>query len=96
MMLNPDKYRSISGDGITRDNVDAQLDGGLMRVCVGNDKWQKMRRGGRTKKWVKSPERICIPYKHGFNGYGRIEAEDFSWQAPPILMHPIINESDTT
>jgi len=77
MMLNPDKYRSINGDGITRENVDEQLDGGLMQVYVGNDKWYKMRRGGRTKKWKKDPDRIYIPYKYAFNGYGRIEAKDF-------------------
>jgi len=77
-MLHPDKYRSIRGDGITRENVDTLLDSELMQVYVGNDKWYKMRRGGRTKTWKKSPERIYIPYKYGFNGYGKIEAEDFS------------------
>ena len=80
-MLDPTRYRSIEGDKITRENVDALLDGGLMQVHVGlvlaDGMWLKMRRGGRTRKWKKTPERIELPYKYAFNGYGLITASDF-------------------
>jgi len=79
-MLNPEKYRSIEGDVITRENVNAQLDDGLMLVRAGGNRWYKMRRGGQTRTWKKSPERIYIPYRYSFNGTGKIEEKDFTWQ----------------
>lgn len=70
---------------ITRANVDALLDAGLIECAMTNGKWLTIRRNGATKRWKKDANRIYIPFKVGFRGYGQITETDFIGNCPGAL-----------
>lgn len=69
---------------ITRENIDQFLDEGMVYVRL-HDKWYKIRRNGKTKKWKLDTSRIRIPIKARFRDYGVIDEGDF-------YEHGILNE----
>jgi len=62
---------------ITRENIEQLLDAGRIEVAMRNGNWWKIRRNGQTKRWKKDPNRLYIPFKMGFKGYGNITDDDF-------------------
>lgn len=57
---------------IPKAEIDRFLDAAELYAKMTDGTYQLCRRNGATKHWVKSPERIYIPIKHGFKGYGQI------------------------
>src|SRR5882672_534162 len=57
---------------IERAEIDNALDTGQIFAQMNDGSYQKMRRNGATRTWKKSPERLVVPFKHGFRGFGRI------------------------
>jgi hypothetical protein len=81
-VLDQRLYRSTTGEDITRNNIDEFLDHGKIEIAMAfrgepNGKWWKIRRNGKTQRWVKDKSRIRIPYKYGLKGYGAIDERDF-------------------
>lgn len=62
---------------ITRENVDAYLDRGLLYAGMTNGNWWRLRRNGRTKHWKTDPNRLYIPVKAGLRAYTKITELDF-------------------
>lgn len=62
---------------ITRHNIDQLIDAGQIEVAMQSGKWWKIRRNGRTKRWVNDPVRIKIPFKMGMYAFGSITETDF-------------------
>ena len=62
---------------LTMSNVEAVLDAGQLYVAMTNGKWRKIRRNGKTKRWVRDKNRIRISFKHGLYGHGQITETDF-------------------
>ena len=60
----------------SRDDADSALERGLLYVAMGNGKWWRARRNGKTKTWVREPGRFEIPVKAGLKAYGRITQDD--------------------
>lgn len=57
---------------IERAQIDNVLDTAQLYVKMNDGSYQLCRRNGASRKWIKSPERMYIPFKHGFRGYGQI------------------------
>lgn len=65
---------------ITRDNVEQLLDSHQLEVAMRNGNWWAIRRNGATRRWAQAPERIRIPFKFGFKGFGAFTESDFDPQ----------------
>lgn len=65
---------------ITRDNVEQLLDSHRLEIAMRSANWWAIRRNGVTKRWVKEPSRIRIPFKFGLKGYGAFTESDFDPQ----------------
>jgi hypothetical protein len=77
-VLNPGFYRMKGGNGaVPFKKVERALDDRLLQIKMSNGNWWTLRRNGKTRRWKTDPNRIRIPYKYGFYGYGAIETEDF-------------------
>jgi hypothetical protein len=57
---------------MTLQVCEAALDGGRLFGYMGNGRWWKLRRNGRTKLWERDPSRWQIPVKAGLRAYGTI------------------------
>jgi hypothetical protein len=79
MRLDPTYYRHVTYHvvEITKQNIDALLDAGLVEVHMKNGNWWKIRRNGQTKRWKRDTNRIKVPFKMGLYGYGAITETDF-------------------
>lgn len=62
---------------VTRTNIDSFLDGRELYSRGANGKWYQIRRNGATKKWKLDDQRIRIPYRVNFRGFGAIDEGDF-------------------
>jgi hypothetical protein len=84
-VLNPAHYRicdsARSGmaecNHITRDNVECLLGARVIEAALNNGRWWKIRRNGATKTWKRDEEKVRIPIKFGYKGYGVITEKDF-------------------
>jgi ribosomal protein L19E len=85
LILDPTAYRiapearSINAEAnhITRENIDALIDAGVIQCLMTNGRWWTIRRNGRTQTWKRDPRRIRIPFKMGMYGHGAITENDF-------------------
>jgi hypothetical protein len=62
---------------ITPGKIEALLDAGAVEVRMGPNRWWRVRRNGRTKRWTSRPEEFRIPIKMGLRNYGYITHLDF-------------------
>jgi hypothetical protein len=62
---------------ITRDNIDTLLDTCSIEVAMTSGRWWRIRRNGATRRWRRTPDRIRIPIKYGYFGYGAITSQSF-------------------
>lgn len=84
-ILNPAYYATKNPDvqPVTRENIDVLLDHGMLYAVMnrpladGSPRLWRMRRNGATKRWKRDPNRIRIPFRYGFKGYGQITEADF-------------------
>lgn len=81
-VLNPQWYRSLVGEPITRDNIDSLLDNRGIQAHMSNGRWWVIRRNGVTRRWKRNAKRIAIPYKAGMYTYGLITEKDFVPEKP--------------
>jgi hypothetical protein len=71
---------------ITRANVDALLDAGMIEVAMNKPgRWWAIRRNGKTRTWKRDTSRIEIPFKAGIYTYGTITQDDFVGNCPGAL-----------
>lgn len=63
---------------ITRSNIDTLLDTGRIEAAMSRGRWWKIRRNGKTKKWVTDENRIRIPVKAGLRATYAITEFDFN------------------
>lgn len=57
---------------IPQTEIDATLDAGKLFVKMTDGSYQRARRNGKSKTWKTQPNRIYIPFKHGFKACGQI------------------------
>lgn len=57
---------------LTRANVDAYLDAHELCAQMGNGRWWRIRRNGKTQTWKRSPDSFRVPIKAGLKSYGDI------------------------
>ena len=62
---------------ITRENVNAYLDRGVLYAGMTNGGWWRLRRNGQTKLWKTDQDRIYIPVKAGLRSTTQITEKDF-------------------
>lgn len=76
-VLNRELYRTVNHNPVFDGEVDDLLDQGMIEMAMANGEWWKIRRNGQTKRWKKDVNRIRIPIKFGWRGYGVIAEGDF-------------------
>ena len=58
-------------------NFESYLDAGQIEVEMSNGCWWRLRRNGKTQRWVRDPHRLRVPIKAGLKAYGAITEDDF-------------------
>lgn len=61
---------------LTRANVEAYLDKGELCAQMGNGRWWRIRRNGKTQTWKRDATRFRIPIKAGLKAYGDISDDN--------------------
>lgn len=63
---------TITGENPTLEEIEYALDHSMLWVHMTRGRHWLCRRNGRTKRWVRDPERFELPLKAGFKTYGTI------------------------
>lgn len=77
IIIGPGSFMEMEMIRITRDNVNALLDRGLIYAHMTNGNWWRVRRNGMTRTWKTDVERLYIPIKAGLRTTSRITEHDF-------------------
>lgn len=64
----------------TLEEIEAALDSGNLEIGMKNGRWWTARRNGKTKRWVRHPERFRIPFKVGLKTCGQFEQDWLSYE----------------
>ena len=58
-------------------DIERALDNSDMELWaqMGNGRWWKLRRNGKTQTWKRSPERFRIPVKAGLKSCGEVQED---------------------
>lgn len=60
---------SYDSGNYTLAQIETALAANKLEIRVSSDRWWKARRNGKTKRWVRTPDRYEIPCKVGFRNH---------------------------